>query len=342
VIGVPNQVAVTVKNVGTNIANIPANYLYVDLYIDPATEPPTSDMSTPYFAVVPAMTLQPGQSVVVEIAWTPPAPASDHRLWAWVNRECLPQVNEPGCSGSNVGNNNLAGPFSGCTFATDGFSFQDAPTSNTFYTYIERLYCVGAIGGYVCGGPGEPCTAPDNRPYFRVGNNATRGQFTKILSTALGWSEAVSGQTFEDVPPTQTFYTWVQRAAARGVIGGYPCGTNPNEPCGAGSRPYFRWGNNITRGQISKVVVLSRGWVTGTPTPVPPTAPYTFEDVPPSNTFYVYVEQASSHSVVSGYPCGTNPNEPCVAPGNRRYFRPNANATRGQLSKMIVVTASQP
>jgi hypothetical protein len=74
---------------------------------------------------------------------------------------------------------------------------------------------------------------------------------------------------------------------------------------------------------------------------VPTTAPYTFQDVPTTNTFYSYVEQAFSHGVISGYPCG-GPNEPCVAPDNRRYFRPNANATRGQLSKMIVISASQP
>jgi hypothetical protein len=205
VVGVPNQVAVTVKNVGLDPIAIPANYLYVDLYVDPSPDPPTSGMTTPYFAVVTAQTLQPGQSVVVEITWTPSAPAGDHRLWAWVNRECLPQVNEAGCSGNNTNNNNLAGPVSGCTFASDGYSFQDAPIPTTFYTYIERLYCVGAIGGYPCGGPNEPCAPPDNRPYFRVGNNATRGQFTKILATALDWSDPVSGQTFQDVPPTQTF-----------------------------------------------------------------------------------------------------------------------------------------
>jgi hypothetical protein len=279
---------------------------------------------------------------VVQITWTPPGPAGDHVLWAWVNRECLPQVGEPGCTGNNTNNNNLAGPISGCTFATDGYTFNDAPSYSTFYTYIERLYCVGAIGGYPCGGPNEPCTPPDNRPYFRTNNTATRGQFTKILSVALGWNEPVSGQTFEDVPPTQTFYQYVQRAAARGVIGGYPCGQNPFEPCvPTGNRPYFRPNNNITRAQIGKVVVLARGWITGTPTPVPTTAPYTFQDVPTTNTFYSYVEQAFSHGVISGYPCG-GPNEPCVAPDNRRYFRPNANATRGQLSKMIVISASQP
>ena len=201
VVGVPNQVAVTVKNVGSQPAPVPANYLYVDVYIDPSPSPPISTTTTPYFGVVPGGTLLPGQSVVVNITWMPPT-AGDHILWAWVNRECLPQVGEDGCSGDNTNNNNLAGPVSGCVFVTDGFSFQDAPTNNTFYNYIEHLYCVGAISGYPCGGPGEPCTAPNNRPYFRVGNNATRGQFTKILSSALGWSDPPSGQTFEDVQAT--------------------------------------------------------------------------------------------------------------------------------------------
>ncbi len=344
VAGQPNQVWVTVKNVGVGPMTFPNNYLYVDLYPDPNPSPPTSSTSTPYFGVIPGQTLNPGQTTVVAITWTPPA-AGDHQLWAWVNRECLPQIGEDGCTGNNTGNNNLAGPISGCVFAADGYSFNDARASNTFYTYIERLYCVGAISGYPCGGPFEACgppSNPDNRPYFRIGNSATRGQFTKILSAALGWSDPASGQTFQDVPPTQTFYTYIQRAAARGLISGYLCGQNAFEPCvGPANRPYFRMNNNITRAQISKVVVLAKAWITGTPTPVPTAAPYTFQDVPPNNSFYLYVEQAAVHGAIGGYLCG-GVGEPCVAPNNRNYFRPNFNATRGQLSKIIVISTSQP
>jgi hypothetical protein len=36
------------------------------------------------------------------------------------------------------------------------------------------------INGYPCGSPGEPCGQPA-RPYFRPGNNAIRGQVSKML-----------------------------------------------------------------------------------------------------------------------------------------------------------------
>ena len=63
-------------------------------------------------------------------------------------------------------------------------SFEDVPISNAFWIFIERLYEVGAISGYTCGGPGEPCD-PQNRPYFRWGANATRGQMSKIAANTF-------------------------------------------------------------------------------------------------------------------------------------------------------------
>jgi hypothetical protein len=55
------------------------------------------------------------------------------------------------------------------------------PPSSTFYPYIQRLNGRGIINGYACGSPGEPCVAPQNRPYFRPNNNVTRGQISKIV-----------------------------------------------------------------------------------------------------------------------------------------------------------------
>ncbi len=131
-----------------------------------------------------------------------------------------------------------------------GQTFQDVPSSNTFYEWIERLTGRGYMSGYVCGGPGEPCNT--GRPYFRPFANATRGQTSKIVSNAAGFTETPTGQTFEDVPPTHTFYTEIQRLASRNIMGGYACG-GPGEPCLSG-KPYFRPGNNVTRGQSSKIV----------------------------------------------------------------------------------------
>ncbi len=136
-----------------------------------------------------------------------------------------------------------------------GQTYEDVPSIHPFYAFIEKMTARGIMGGYPCGGPGEPC-GPDNKPYFRSGANATRGQISKIVSNAAGYNEPVSGQIFEDVPPSNPFYEWIHRLTSRGIMGGYPCG-GPGEPCDPQQRPYFRWGVNATRGQISKISAQS-------------------------------------------------------------------------------------
>ncbi|HYP39497.1 MAG TPA: hypothetical protein VEX13_03985 [Chloroflexia bacterium] len=131
--------------------------------------------------------------------------------------------------------------------------FQDVPTSNPYYNWVQRMANRGLIGGYPCGTvPSEPCVGPANLAYYRPAANATRGQISKIVSNGAGYNETPAGQLFEDVPPSHAFYQWVQRLANRGVMGGYPCG-GAGEPCGVGNKPYFRWGNNSTRGQVAKI-----------------------------------------------------------------------------------------
>jgi len=61
-----------------------------------------------------------------------------------------------------------------------GQIFEDVPPGFIFYTYTQRLASRGVMQGYLCGGTGEPCIPPDDRPYFRPFNNATRGQTSKI------------------------------------------------------------------------------------------------------------------------------------------------------------------
>jgi hypothetical protein len=132
-------------------------------------------------------------------------------------------------------------------------TFSDMPNSNVFWLFIERLAATGAISGYSCGEPGEPCD-PLNRPYFRWTANATRGQISKITGVAAGYNGPVSitQQTFSDVPSTNPFWLWIEELASREIISGYGCG-GPGEPCDPQNRPYFRWGNNATRGQLSKI-----------------------------------------------------------------------------------------
>jgi hypothetical protein len=200
--------------------------------------------------------------------------------------------------------------------------FSDVLPGSTFYPFIRCLACKSIISGY-----------PDGT--FRPGNNVTRGQLSKIVSNAAGFTDPAGGQLYQDVPPGSTFYDFVQRLSSRGVMAGYVCG-GPSEPCmPPGNLPYFRPNNNATRGQISKIVVNSAitalGWTLLNPTQS------TFEDVPVGSTFYEFVETAYAHAVLSGYPCG-GLSEPCIPPGNKPYFRPFNNATRGQTSKIVANT----
>lgn len=132
---------------------------------------------------------------------------------------------------------------------------------------------------------------------------------------------------FADVVPGSTFYDFVHCLACRQIVSGYGCGGD-GEPCvEPNNYPYFRPGFDVTRGQLSKIVSNAAGYGEDYTTA-------TFEDVPVGATFYLYIERLYFRSVISGYPCG-GPNEPCVAPANKPYFRTQAKVTRGQTAKIV-------
>jgi hypothetical protein len=127
---------------------------------------------------------------------------------------------------------------------------------------------------------------------------------------AKGWPiDTSGGPHFSDVPSSNLFYEYIETAYHHSIISGYADGT-------------FRWGNNITRAQLSKVIVLAQQWPTNTSG-----GPH-FSDVPQGSTFYQYVETAYNYGIISGYADGT--------------FRPGNNATRGQISKITYLAIIQP
>ena len=130
--------------------------------------------------------------------------------------------------------------------------------------------------------------------------------------TPLGATPTACSIQFTDVPDGSTFYSYIHCLACLGIINGYSDGT-------------FRPNNNVTRGQLSKIVSNSAGFSD-------PQTVQMFEDVSLGSTYQVFVGRLASRGILGGYPCGT-PNEPCM-PGNLPYFRPNNNATRGQISKI--------
>ncbi|MFL5731583.1 MAG: S-layer homology domain-containing protein [Chloroflexia bacterium] len=184
-------------------------------------------------------------------------------------------------------------------------TFTDVLPTDYFYQPVTYLYCRGAISGYA-----------DNT--FRPYNNTTRGQLTKIVVLAEGWPiYTPASPTFLDVPTTDPFYQYIETAYNRNIISGYDCGAGCLE---------FRPGNNVTRGQLTKIVVLAQNWEI-----TPPTTP-TFRDVPTTDAFYGYIETAYSHNIISGYECGAG----CLE------FRPGNNATRGQIAKIVYLAVTQP
>jgi carboxypeptidase T len=203
------------------------------------------------------------------------------------------------------------------TATTCTVTFTDVPPTDPFWTNIRCLACRGIVSGY-------------NDGTFRPYNNITRGQIAKIVSNAAGFSEPVSGQRYEDVLPTNTFYEWIERLSQRGHMGGYPCGERGSEPCiQPDNRPYFRPTEDATRGQLSKIVSNAAGISD-------PVSGVFYADVDESNPFYVEIMRLTNRGVMSGYPCG-GAGEPCDGQ-NRPYFRWGNPVTRGQASKIVANT----
>lgn len=182
-----------------------------------------------------------------------------------------------------------------------GIIFSDVYPDDYFRDAVNFLYCRGAISGYA-----------DNT--FRPSNNTTRGQLCKIVVLAEDWTLYIpASPTYRDVPSTHPMMPYIETATHQGVVSGYNCGTGCLE---------FRPDNNITRGQLCKVVVLAEGW----PLYTPPTP--TFQDVPTTHAQYAYIETAYNRGIISGYGDGT--------------FRPGNSATRGQISKIVYNAITAP
>lgn len=204
-----------------------------------------------------------------------------------------------------------------------GERFSDVCPGDYFYTPVLNLNDRGVVSGYNSSPPCESQQAPCFRPYA----NITRGQAAKLVALASAVAPSTAGQIFEDVSAGSPFYNEINALANRGFMSGYPCG-GALEPCIAPqNRPYFRPGNSITRGQLSKIVSNAAGYAEAH-------TEQTFEDVPTSGAFYIWIQRLVSRGIISGYACG-GLDEPCNAPASRGYFRPNREITRGQTAKIV-------
>jgi hypothetical protein len=175
--------------------------------------------------------------------------------------------------------------------------FSDVQVADYFYTPVSYLVAQGVIAGY------DDCT-------FRPGANTTRGQLSKIIVGAEGWPlRAPRSPDFVDVKLGSPFYAYIETAYNHEIVSGYADGT-------------FRPGANVTRGQVSKMIVRAQGWAIQTAG-----GPH-FGDVPPGSPFYAAIETAYAHGLLSGYADGS--------------FRSGNPATRGQISKIVYLALTGP
>lgn len=196
--------------------------------------------------------------------------------------------------------------------------FSDVPPNSTYYPYLRCLACRGIVSGYQDG------TFKPNLPI-------TRGQIAKMVGSVVLFGSYIGLQAVQDVPSSSPFYAWINSLTKQGIMSGYPCG-GPGEPCelvyGYDLKlPYFRSSNNASRGQVAKIVSNAAHFNDDPGVQL-------FEDVPADSPFYDYVQRLANRHIAQGYQCGGE-GEPCVQPGNRPYFRPAGNATRGQAAKLV-------
>lgn len=178
--------------------------------------------------------------------------------------------------------------------------YVDVPPGSTFYSYIECLSNRRAVNGLF------NWVDDAHNDEFRPNEAITRAQSIKSIVRAMGWPlRFPATPTFTDVPRSSPYYRYIETAVYYGIISGYADRT-------------FRPDNFLTRGQMSKVIVISGmvryGWQINTSG-----GPH-FLDVPLGHTFYTFIETAFNRQIISGY---------------GSYFRPENNTTRGQFAKML-------
>jgi hypothetical protein len=120
--------------------------------------------------------------------------------------------------------------------------FSDVPSTNPFFAYINILRTEGIISGYSDG-------------TYRPNAFVTRGETAKFIHNAL-WRNGVQGMEvgsgvmsdFPDVTGSNVFKDSIIYLSREKIINGYSDGT-------------FKPNNNVTRGEMAKMVDGARGLV---------------------------------------------------------------------------------
>jgi uncharacterized repeat protein (TIGR01451 family) len=180
-----------------------------------------------------------------------------------------------------------------------GIAFNDVLPGHPFYDVISRLSARGITSG--CGG-GNYC--PDA--------GVTREQMAAFILRARGeFNPPVPGsQRFNDVPPSNPFYSFIDRIADLQITAG--CSTSPPLYCPSGA---------VSREQMAAFIIRALHDPGYTP---PPPGSQRFNDVPPSSPFYGFIEEMAVRNITSG--CSAIPPLYC----------PSDTVTRAQMAAFLL------
>jgi hypothetical protein len=199
-------------------------------------------------------------------------------------------------AGSTIRNATIT--VAGQTFTVyQGIDFLDVPLNNTFYTEIGMLSArevtLGCGNGNYC--PNDP---------------VTREQMAAFIMRALGEFDPPlpPTQRFNDVPPRNVFYSFIDRLAVLQIT----LGCTPDHASYCPRDP-------VLRQQMSAFLLRALGEF-DPPTP----ATQRFGDVPPNNVFYSFIDRMA----VVGITLGCTP--------DHSLFCPNDPVTRAQMAAFLV------
>ena len=177
----------------------------------------------------------------------------------------------------------------------EGVQFNDVAVGDLFYEEIEKLSARGVTVG--CGNGN-----------FCPNDVVPREQMAAFIMRAKGEFDppTPASQRFNDVPPENVFYNFIDRLAELGITVG--CQVSP---------PLFCPSDAVKRDQMAAFIIRGLGEF-NPPTP----ATQRFTDVPPSNTFYNFIDRMAALGITQG--CGG---------GN---YCPNLPVTRGEMAAFLV------
>jgi hypothetical protein len=178
-----------------------------------------------------------------------------------------------------------------------GINFLDVPPNDLFYNDIGKLSARGVTVG--CGNGNYCPSSPVTREQMAAFIMRAKGEFNPPIPP---------NQRFNDVPPQNVFYNFIDRMAVLGIT----VGCTPDHLMYCPSDP-------VKREQMAAFLLRGLGEF-NPPTP----ATQRFNDVPPQNVFYNFIDRLAVLQITLG-----------CTPDHLQYC-PNDSVTRAQMAAFLV------